>query len=223
VEVTFDGVGGWSYWWLAGVVNLLAISWACCRAPWLSMIANGQRQRAFGVAIVGLAIFWQLEVEVEGLLTLHPLMMMSVVMVFGFELAVIVGVAAVVLAAAIQNAITPGLVMPMCFNVVVPAAAATLVLKVIAALPTRNLFVYMLGGGFFGAMITVQSMAVTQWLYIAVFGPPPLLVIASDYHYLSLLMMFPEGFINGALMTVLTVLSPELVKTYDDHRYLDDQ
>jgi len=221
--VTFEEVGGWSYWWLAGVVSLLVISWACCRAPWMSVIASGQRQGAFGTAIIGLAVFWQLNVEVEGLLSLHPLMMMSVVMVFGFELAVIVGVTAVVLAATIQEAITLGLVMPICFNVVVPAATAVLVLKVIAWLPTRHLFVYMLGGGFIGAMVTVQSMAVTQWLYIAVLGPPPLLVIASDYYYLSLLMMFPEGFINGALMTVLTVLSPELVKTYDDHRYLDDR
>ncbi len=221
--MTFEGVSGWSYWALAGVINVFALGWACRRAPWLSLSSCRRRRRAFVVATFALAIFWQLEVSVQGLLSLHPLMMMSMVMVFGVELAVIVGVGATLIAASIQQEITPALTMPVCFNVVVPAFTAHLILKVIAWLPSKNLFVYMLGGGFLGAMLTVQSMAASQWLYIAILGPPPLLVIASDYYYLSLLMMFPEGFINGALITVLTVLSPELVKTYDDHRYLDNQ
>jgi uncharacterized membrane protein len=36
------------------------------------------------------------------------------------------------------------------------------------------------------------------------------------------LLLFPEGFINGMLVTTLTVFYPDLVKTFDDRHYLAD-
>ena len=36
------------------------------------------------------------------------------------------------------------------------------------------------------------------------------------------LLMFPEGFINGMLVTAFTVFYPDVVKTFDDAYYLDD-
>ena len=86
----------------------------------------------------------------------------------------------------------------------------------------KNLFVFMLGGGFLGGMLTVQGMALSGLLYVGLFGPDPLWVIAWDNYYLSWLLMFPEGFMNGAFITVLAVMKPDLVKTYDDGAYLGD-
>lgn len=37
------------------------------------------------------------------------------------------------------------------------------------------------------------------------------------------LMMFPEGFLNGMIVTTLTVFYPGLVKTFDDSYYLGDE
>jgi len=33
------------------------------------------------------------------------------------------------------------------------------------------------------------------------------------------LLLFPEGFINGMVITALTVFYPDLVKTFDDEHY----
>lgn len=41
-----------------------------------------------------------------------------------------------------------------------------------------------------------------------------------DNSHLFLLLAFPEGFCNGALMSTLAVLAPEMVKTYDHDFYL---
>ncbi len=37
------------------------------------------------------------------------------------------------------------------------------------------------------------------------------------------LMMFPEGFINGMVVTTLAVFYPETLKTLDERHYLDDR
>lgn len=220
--MSFDFIGGWSYWGPAAVFAIAVLAVAIARAPWAQFWASSERLHAFAIGAIGLSLFWLLKVKVEGMLTLHPLLIMSAVVVFGWELGVILGAIALLLNGAFEGSSIQALIMPLAFNVIVPAIAAQMVLAFIARLSFRNLFVFMLGGGFFGAMATVQAMAATQWLYIAALGPEPLQVIASDHYYLSLLMMFPEGFINGALITLMTVLSPHLVKTYDDHRYLDD-
>jgi uncharacterized membrane protein len=36
------------------------------------------------------------------------------------------------------------------------------------------------------------------------------------------LVLFPEGFINGMIITTLTVFYPQVVKTFDDKHYLGD-
>ena len=44
---------------------------------------------------------------------------------------------------------------------------------------------------------------------------------AFDNWPLIFLMLFPEGFINGMLVTALTVFYPDVVKTFDDDYYLN--
>ena len=45
-------------------------------------------------------------------------------------------------------------------------------------------------------------------------------ILWFNYHPLVLLLTFPEGFLNGAVISALTVFYPDIVKTYDDVRYL---
>ncbi|MGH1371804.1 MAG: energy-coupling factor ABC transporter permease [Cellvibrionaceae bacterium] len=215
-------VGSWHFWGGAAFASLVATAVMLCRAPWRQLLLNSERQHALFLAVLALSIFWQLEVKIIGAVSLHPLLLMSLVMIFGVEFALIAGSLALLLWGLLQGRELITLVIPWAFNVVLAGFAAHWVLLLIERLPSRNLFVYMLGGGFFGAMFTVQVATLGQWLYIALVGPAPLLVIASDYYYLSLLMMFPEGFINGAIMTMMTVFKPHLVRSFDDHRYLDE-
>ncbi|NIB41301.1 hypothetical protein HBA55_16990 [Pseudomaricurvus alkylphenolicus] len=202
-------------------MSTVALLVAVVKAPWAQWRSRPERQHALFAAVLGLALFWQLKVSISGLLALHPLVMMTVVMVFGPSLGMITGALALGLATLLAGAPWLPLGPQMLLTVVVPALAAQGVLKVVERVPGRNLFVYMLGGGFLGAMVTVQAMALATWCYVRVLGPAPLLVDVASHYYLTLLMMFPEGFINGALVSMLTVFRPELVRTYDDHHYLD--
>ncbi len=220
--MSFDFVGDWHYWGVAALFSLVSTVVMIYRAPWRQLSTTPARQHALFIAIIALSLFWMLEVKVVGAVSLHPLLMMSLVMIFGVELGVVAGSTALLLAGLLQGAQLSALIVPWAFNVVLAGVIAQWVLLLIYRLPSKNLFVYMLGAGLFGAMLTLQGATLVHWLYIVVLGPAPLLVIASDYYYLSLLMMFPEGFINGAIMTMMTVFKPHLVRSFDDHRYLDD-
>lgn len=215
--------GHWDYWGLAAALVTVILLVALFKAPWRQLLQSSLRQHTVALSILGLAVFWQLNVHVEEQFILHPLGMMWLVMACGPALAMLAGSLALVLSAFMGDYVSMGLAVPLLTTVIVPALAGALVLRLIDRIPQRNLFVYMLGAGFAGAMLTVQAMAAVQWLYVWALGPAPLLVIVEDYYYLTWLMMFPEGFINGALVTVLTVFTPDLVKTFDDHHYLDDQ
>lgn len=220
--MVFASVSSPLFWLPAVVISVVALGWAVAVAPWRQLLAKSYRQHAFWAAVLGLGLFWQLKVDIMQVMGLHPLLMMSVVMIFGCALGICVGALALLVGMLFHSEPWSMLALQFCLDVLVPGLVAAGVLNLIERLPFRNLFVYMLGGGFFGGMLTVQGMAAASWFYVWLLGPEPLLVIVSDHYYLTLLMMFPEGFMNGALMSTLTVLAPDLVKTYDDHQYLDD-
>lgn len=205
------------------IMVTLALSLAIWFKCWKPLCNDTRYLHVFAFAVLALGLMWLLRVEVRGIFALHPLFMMAMTMVFGVGVALWGGALALLFGAFLLPQSWSQLPVQCLLNVLVPVLTARGVLLFIESLPQRNLFVYMLGGGFCGAMVTMQAMAISSWLYVWLFGPEPLLISVEEYYYLSLLLMFPEGFINGALVTVLTVFRPGLVRTYNDQRYLGDR
>ena len=81
----------------------------------------------------------------------------------------------------------------------------------------------MLGAGFGGGLLSVLLVAVTALPVLWLIGQHGWVGQALANWPLILLMMFPEGFINGMIVTTLTVFYPDLVKTFDDGFYLGDE
>lgn len=83
----------------------------------------------------------------------------------------------------------------------------------------QNLFLYTLGGGFIGGMLSWIGSAIFAvlllWVSQAAFMPD-----VWENAWMFFLLTFPEGFCNGAIVSCMAVLSPHLVKTYDDDFYL---
>ena len=105
-------------------------------------------------------------------------------------------------------------------SVIIPAGATWVVLQLIEHISWKNLFVYMLGAGFGGAMCAVLSCGIGAVGLFWLTDSQPLLSVTKEYFYLYALLMMPEGFINGAMVSVITVFWPQMVKTYDDETYL---
>lgn len=195
----------WVAWMLAPL--LLA---ALIRAPWRELVARQERMTALGASIAVLPLLWSMSPPLAGGVHLHLLGMTTVTLVFGWQLALLAGLLAALVLLFVGNWALPALPLNYLLTVTVPVLVSAAVLAAADKLPRTNLFVYMLGVGFFGSMAAIGATLALG---------SRLLDTGLD-HALVMLLAFPEGFVNGAVISALTVFYPDLVRTYDDERYL---
>jgi uncharacterized membrane protein len=192
--------------WFLGIVLLIAL----LKAPWRALMARQERMTALGVALATLPLLWSMSPPLPGGVHLHLLGMTTVTLVFGWQLALLTGLLAGLVLVFVGNWALPALPVNYLLTTAVPVLVSAAILGAANRLRRTNLFVYMLGIGFFGSIAAIGvTLALGNWL----------LDLGLD-HALVFLLTFPEGFVNGALISALTVFYPDLVRTYDDERYL---
>lgn len=104
-------------------------------------------------------------------------------------------------------------------GVVIPAALTYGLFRIISRLRIQNLFIYTLGVSFAGGMVTMALTGAASIALAYLFNEPHFSLLRDNSH-IFMLLAFPEGFCNGALISTLAVFAPELVKTYDHDFYL---
>lgn len=197
------------------VAALLAL-W---NAPLRALAAAPERQHLWFASTLALAIAWNWGPEVMRGVHVHLLLLMVYTAVFGWSLAMLGGLLVGAILWGYQGWAVEGLPLTLLFQVVVPTTLSFGVLKWVLRLRTRNLFFYILGAGFFGAMGVRIVTALLLGGYVAVFELP-LAEALWEHSSVYWLMVYAEGFLNGMLLTSITVFKPDLVKTFDDEKYL---
>lgn len=185
---------------------------AVFKAPWREFLAYSSRQHVFMVSVLALILLWLGSIEVRERVDIHLLGLTPVVLIFGWELALILGYFVCLLLVLLGFWAWPLLPTEILLSVLAPVAVTQGVLSLADQLRRTNLFVYLLGVGFLGGVL---SMLVSLLLGSRLLG-------WELDHALALLLAFPEGFISGAVVTALTVFYPSIMRTYDDVRYLGD-
>ena len=208
------------YYALAMLTVLLLI-FAAIKAPWRQLIAQSQRQHAWFAAIVALAFFWLLQVNVLDVIAFHPLAITTLSLVFGWHLAVLGGSLALLLNSLLCSRFGVQLPIELFLNVIVPASVSMAFIALLERMRVRNVFIFMLGGGFVGAMLSLLAVLCFSALLFYIIAADAHWGMLAQYAHLFALMLFPEGFINGAMTSVLTIFYPHLVRSYDDDSYLD--
>ncbi len=226
-----------SLFWLSVFISLPILLLAIRYAPWRHLLANQPRQHAFFGSVLALALLWLLQVSVQDTLAIHPLLMTVIAMVFGWSLATLIGAAALVVLEIYQIPLRAlsldwdvsiaqfdlsTLPVDFCLSVVVPVGWAWCVLWLVDRWKFKNPFTYFWGVGFFGAMLSCIWLGLAALLLFSVSDSYLQLATVQENFILFVLMTFPEGFVNGLIATVMTVLYPDMVKTYRDDWYLKD-
>ena len=207
--------------WLPSLLSMCILFWAILTAPCRYLFAEHIRQHLFFASSLILGLFWAaLSVDGNQSSSVHPLIITASVFIFGLRFSLVMGGIALVLTHWISLPSWGNIGYHYLVNVITPATVSVLILYFIDKLQIQNLFVYILGGGFFGSMLTVILTGVVALITLWVSGSS-LQFPVFDNVYLFAMLTFPEGFINGAIITALTIVRPDLVKTYDDKFYLD--
>lgn len=84
----------------------------------------------------------------------------------------------------------------------------------------NNFFIYIFVCSFFGAALSVACVILSTTGLYYLSGAYSIEKLSYGYIPFGLILMFPEAFITGMLMSIFVVYHPEWVSTFDDRRYL---
>lgn len=108
-------------------------------------------------------------------------------------------------------------------GMLVPISVTYFIFLVTYSYLSRHLFVYIFIAAFFNAAITITAQMFLFALYYRVTGIYDWYVIMNDYFAIVLLMLFPEGVLNGMCIAGLVAYKPQWVLTFLDRDYLHEK
>lgn len=199
---------------------LVAVVVAAWTAPWRALQAATVRLHVLFGSLLALLLLWQLSLNLIDGVWIHLLGVTSLTLLVGWRFAVLG--ATLVLFAHVWMQQQSLLAVPLSwvFTVLVPATTTRVLAYVLRTYGLSNLFVYMLGAGFGGGLASVLVVAALAIPLFWLMGQIEWVALALENWSFVLLIMFPEGFVNGMVVTALTVFYPELMKTFDEDFYL---
>jgi uncharacterized membrane protein len=211
--------------WLSGSLWLLLVATcllALRYADWRAVTQVPARLHLLLGGALFCVVLWLLSVRVIPGLWLHFLGITTLTLILGWRFAVLSGTLAVLVHTALIGQGTASIPTAWLLSVAVPATVSRYLVFRLRKLKFRNLFIYMLGAGFGGGILSVLALAATALPLFWVIDQRAWVTDALSNWPLISLLLFPEGFINGMVVTTLTVFYPQLVKTFDERHYLDD-
>lgn len=207
----------WAGWLIAGLV--LALSFSPRALSGLGQVPARQHL-VLGTA-VALSVLWSVRATVDPGVGLHILGMTAAVLLVGWRYAIWAGLLAEL---AISLTGTPALSMVgpnWLLSAVVPATLTAVIAKGVRQALPPNLFVFVFVCCFFGAGACVLAVHLIVAILMGLTGMPGIQGAGVSLSAFLPLVIFPEAFINGAVMSLLVVFQPDWVRLFDTRWYLD--
>lgn len=205
---------------LGWLVFVPILAWAAARAPWVELCTDSRRQHLFFGTVFALFALWLVRREFDTGVSFHFIGMTAVTLLLDWPLAVLGAVLAQIglIALGRQDLAAMGVngVLLIGLPVLVTECCAVLVER---AQP-RNLFVYIFCSGFFAAALSALLCLLASLGVLWADGLFAMPVWLEDFIGYLWLIIFPEAFINGMVVSALVVFCPEWLETFNRTRYL---
>lgn len=206
------------------VLMALSLGLALRFAPWGALLAVPSRLHLMFGALLGCIGLWSLNIRIADTVTIHLLGMTTVTLLLGWCFALICGSLALLAQLLVTQEPLAALPAAWLLTVAAPTTLSAWLVWRLSALRVQNLFIYTLGAGFGGGMLSVLGVALLALPVLWLIGLDDAAAQALAGWPAIALVLFPEGFINGMLVTAACVFFPGAVKTFDEgFYYRDDQ
>lgn len=209
-------------WLNYGLWLLMLLTCAACLryADWPALYRVPVRSHLlFGSTLACLSL-WLISVNVIEGLWIHFLGVTALTLILGWRFAMLAGSVAIFAHTLIIGQPPGAMAAAWLLTVATPATVSRWLVYRLRRFKSGNLFLYMLGAGFGGGLLSVLAVTLCALCLLWLGGQRDWVAQALENWPLVFLVLFPEGFINGMVVTVLTVFYPDLVKTFDDRHYL---
>lgn len=203
--------------WLCYVPLLL---WSVWRAPWVELFTDRRRQHLLFGTIFALFALWLVRRDFDTGVSYHFIGMTAVTLLLDWPLAIVGGLVAQVGLVALGRQDLAAMGVNGLLLIGLPVLVTEGVAILVERAQPKNLFVYIFCSGFFAAALATLLclLASLGWLWLdGIFVMPEWL---SDFIGYLWLIIFPEAFINGMVISALVVFCPEWLETFNRTRYL---
>jgi len=221
MEVTGELIGSGAqraFWVIYG----LALGLAFWLAPWRRLRTSARLHLLAG-ATVALMVLWAMRTAVLPGLSFHLLGMTTVTLMLGWSFAVVAGSVALLGLAIAGLGSVGGLPVNALLTVLVPATLTQFLLVLARSALPKHFFVYVFVNAFVaGGLAVLAAGYLAVWVLVGA-GALSLADLREGFLPFLPLMLFPEAFVNGFLMSVMVGLRPEWVCSFRDEEYLDDK
>jgi len=209
-----------TFWIFAGYLIFLPVFiLAILRAPWWHVRISSDFHALLGMTVAVLFI-WSIKAGFDDGLTLHLIGATLLTLMFGWAFAVIS--LSIVLAGVTLMGDAGWQVYPL--NAVILIVLPVLISHGIYELADKKLpnhfFIYIFVNAFFGAAIAIGVVGIVSTSVLAMAESYTFSYLTYNYLVYYLLLVFPEAFLTGMLMTSFVLFFPKWVSTFDDNRYL---
>ena len=205
--------------WLAAVLYAPLLLLALLSAPW-SKIADNEASNVYFGAIVALIVLWVLRGGIQLGLDYHLLGVTSLVLMFEWQFALM----AVSLVLAVTTWAGPAGWQAFAVNGLVMGAVPVLFTRAFLYACQRwlphNYFIYVFVNAFLAGALSILLAGLTTALLQQGAGIHPQDSISNNFLLILPMLMFGEGFLNGAAMSLVVAYRPQWVATFHDRWYL---
>ncbi|NVK42240.1 MAG: energy-coupling factor ABC transporter permease [Oceanospirillaceae bacterium] len=209
--------------WIAHPLFALLLLVALWRLPWRVLASNRQLQHLFFGATVALMLLWVLRAGISPGLGIHFLGMTTLTLMFGWDLAVVSATLALLGMTLIGRESWEGFSVNGLCSIVLPAWVSYGLLRLVEAKLPKNFFIYLFLCAFIGGGLAAASSGLSTVLLLWLDGAYDWARLHREYVMLLPLIMFPEGLLNGILMTGMMVFYPDWIRTFNARAYIDEQ
>ncbi|WP_188751309.1 energy-coupling factor ABC transporter permease [Marinobacterium zhoushanense] len=218
-----EGLVGVGWLTVSAVLYLVALGVALRCLPWAVLVRErGIQHLLFGAAVV-MMLMWTLRAGISPGLSIHFVGMTTLTLIFGWDLAICAGTAALIgLTLMGRESWTEFLPNALCF-VVIPTLVSYAIWRLVEWRFPKNFFIYLFLCAFLGGGIAAMSGGMTMGALLWLSDTYPWSKIYHEYVRYLPLIMFPEGLVNGIIMTGMMVFHPDWIRTFDARRYIDEQ
>ncbi len=209
-----------SWHWIAVVVYSLVLLPALFTAPW-QRFRRPETVHVFLGSCVGLLLMWHITTTQFPGLNYHYIGATLLTLMFGWQLAFLAF--SLVFIGMMFNGSSDWQSLPMNVLVMglVPILVSHAIYRLVDGKLPNHFFIYVFLNAFFGAGIALVAMVGVASGILILGEVYSFAQLAHDYYPFIPLMVFPEGFITGMLISIMVAMTPTWVSTFDDLRYLN--
>jgi len=209
--------------YLFNVLFLLVFFYACYKSPWCLLKSNSRLQHLCFGASVALILLWSIKADISSGISIHLIGMTAMSLVLGWDLAIACASISLALVTLASGSSWNSFAANGVITILLPVTVTYITAAIVDRKLPKNFFIYFFVCGFFCAGLCAILIGLSVSLTLWVNDIHPWVTIQREVMTIIVLTVFPEGLLNGILLSAIMVFYPDWIRSFDARAYIDDQ